>query len=260
MNKLLLAALLISVSAWVPVSPFNGTWKVDLNKIQFPEKPETWVLQNDRYQCSTCVPKIDIKADGTDQPVPGTKYRDTLAVKIVNNDTVQMTSKKGMAVVGIETHAISTDRQTLTTDFKNYPDASTHPVTGKVMMRRVARGPAGAHAYSGSWRSDKIDTMSTNALTLSFQVTASNFIMTAATGETYEAKFDGKDYPVKGDRGGSVVSLTKISENSIDEIVKRDGKMVAVNHMTVSEDGKTMAVKSDDKERGTTTSYVMIRQ
>lgn len=260
MKKLLLAALLLPGLALAADSPFTGTWKADLGKIQLSDKPEMWVLQAGQYQCTTCVPKIDIKADGTDQLTTGTKYTDTTAVKVVNDTTVEFTDKKGGRIVSTASEAVSPDGQTLTVEFTSYPETSKQPVTGRQSMTRVAAGPVGSHAISGSWRAAKLDTVSDNGLTITFKSSTNGLIMTAATGESYDAKFDGKDYPIKGDAAGSVVSLKKVSERSIEETTKRDGKVVYVNYMTVSADGKTLTVKSEDKERGTTMAWVANKQ
>lgn len=56
------------------------------------------------------------------------------------------------------------------------------------------------------------------------------------------------------------MALTKIDDRSIDEATKIGGKVLWVTHMTVSADGKTMTVKSEDKERGTTTTWVATKQ
>jgi hypothetical protein len=85
-------------------------------------------------------------------------------------------------------------------------------------------------------------------------------MMTALTGESYDARFDGKDYAVKGDPGGSVVSLKKVDDRTIVETIKRDGKIVSVTSLTVSEDGKSLTAKSEDKERGTTSTWVATKQ
>ena len=65
---------------------------------------------------------------------------------------------------------------------------------------------------------------------------------------------------MKGDPGGSLVSLKKANEYSIEETTKRDGKVVMVNLMTVSADGKTLTVKSENKERGGTSTFVAVKQ
>jgi hypothetical protein len=260
MRKVFLVMLLLPVLAWAAQSPFDGTWKIDLSKIQFPEKPDTWVLQNGSYQCSTCVPKINVKADGTDQPTPGTKYTDTLAVKVLDDKTVEMTSKKGGKVTETEKNTVSVDGKTITSEFTEYPETSKQPVTGKIMLTRTAAGPAGSHAFSGSWRTQKADAVSDNGLTLTFKSTADGLTTSSPTGEGYDAKFDGKEYPIKGDVAGSTVTLTKVNDHSIDETIKRDGKIVAVNHMTVSADGKMITTKSEDKEHGTTTTWTATKQ
>lgn len=251
---------LVGAGANAGDNPFNGTWTVDLNNVQFPEKPETWVLQDGRYRCSTCQPAVDVKADGTDQPTPGARYRDTVAVKVIDDQTVEMTNNKGGTVIGVGRQTVSRDGKTLTTEFTNYPETSSDPVTGKVTVTRVADGPSGSHAISGSWRTDSVDTLSKNGMTFTLKVSADGMMSSFGTGETYDAKFDGKDYPVKGDRAGAMVSLVKRDDHSIDEKVKIGGTLLYVNHMTVSADGKTLTVESEDKERGTKTTWMATKQ
>ena len=254
---LLLAAFGLVASLWA-AGPFDGTWKVNVNRIQFPQKPEEWVLQNGTYVSSTSVPKVNVKADGTDQPVAGSKDYDTLAVRIVDDKTVEMTNKKGARVVGSSRGVVSADGKTITFDFTIYPESSKQPITGKLTLIRVAAGPSGSHAMSGSWRMQKADA-SENALTVTYKSSADGLMMSDPVGESYDAKFDGKEYPIQG-AAGYTVSLTKVNDRSIDETDRRDGKVVSVSHLTVSADGKTLTVRSEDKVQGTTTTYTATRQ
>jgi hypothetical protein len=260
MKKFLFVALLLPAFALAAESPFTGTWKVDLAKAQFSQKPEVWLLQDGRYQCSTCVAKIDIKADGTDQPTPGSPGGDMMAVNVVNDRMVEITTKRGGRVTGAAKCTVSADGNTLTMEFTSYPEGSKQPVTGTQIMTRAAAGPSGSHAFSGSWRTAKVAAVSDNALTSTFKGSADGLMMSSPTGESYDAKFDGKDYPVKGGADASTVSLKRLNERSVEETIKRGGKIIYVNTMAVSADGRTMTVKSEDKERGTTDSWVAVKQ
>jgi hypothetical protein len=246
-------ALLVPAAASAQ-GPLDGTWKIDVASAKFPEKPEQYLLADGRYTCSTCVPKVDVKADGTDQQITGSKYRDTVAVTMVNDRTVRFTSKKDGKVVSEGTSTVAADGKTLTEEFTSYPPAG-EPVKGKIVSERVDKGPAGAHALSGSWKATKAADFSDAAMTVTFKSTADGLSMSSPTGESYDAKFDGKDYPIKGDRGGSMVSIRKIDDRTVEETVKRDGKVVGVARMTVSPDGQTLNFKYDNKERGTTMTY-----
>ena len=73
-------------------------------------------------------------------------------------------------------------------------------------------------------------------------------------GDSFEAKFDGKDYPLGRD-WLTTVSLTLVDENTLQETDKHQGEIMTVSRMTVSRDGKTMAVESLDNQRGTTMTY-----
>jgi hypothetical protein len=79
--------------------------------------------------------------------------------------------------------------------------------------------------------------------------------MKDGTGDSYTAKFDGKDYPYQGDPGTTSVSLKKIDANTIEETDKRNGKVITVSRMTVAPDGKTMKIAVDDKLNNQTVNW-----
>ncbi len=79
------------------------------------------------------------------------------------------------------------------------------------------------------------------------------------TGQSYDAKIDGKEAPYVGDPGTTSVSLKRIG-NSIVETDYRDGKAISVALMSVSADGKTMTIDVDDKLHGTKATYIAVKQ
>ncbi len=259
MKGLLFIVLLASVSAWAQ-SPFDGTWRIELKNAQLSQKPETYALQNGTFSCSTCAPPIEVKADGQDQKVSGYPYFDTLSVRVVNDNTVEQTAKKNGKVVGTEKDTLSDNGNRLTINFKQHPEGSEHPVTGNVIMTRVSKGPAGSHAMSGSWRTDKVQDVSANGLTMTLKSSGNGLSFTSPIGMSYQAQFDGKDYPVKGNPGVTSVSLNKIDANTMEETQKRDGKIVGVNRYSVAPDGKSMKIVFNDKLRDTTDTVTAHKQ
>ena len=241
-------------------SAFDGTWKFDLKTAQFPEKPDVYLLQDGMYHCKTCVPLIDVKADGQDQKVTGHPYYDTVSIKVVDDRTVEETDKKNGKVVITAKTRISPDGNTLMFEFSDSSNTNAAPVTGKGEEKRVEKGPAGAHAISGSWRTTKMDTISENGLLVTFKVSGDTLTMTNPTGQSYTAKLDGTEAPYKGDPGTTSVSVKKTGPNSIDETDKRDGKAISVAHMTVSADGKSMTFAVEDKLHGTTAKFTAQKQ
>src|SRR4029077_16494209 len=98
MKSLSCGATLSSVLAPVRAladSPIDGTWKADVSSAQMPKKPDIFVLKDGMYSCKTCAPGYTIKADGTDQAVSGHPYFDTVAIKVVDANTIEETDKKG---------------------------------------------------------------------------------------------------------------------------------------------------------------------
>jgi hypothetical protein len=253
--KKLLALLLLSPALLFAQSPFDGTWMTKLDTAQFPKKPDNYLLNKGMYECSSCVPKFNVKADGTDQKVTGHPYYDTVVIKVADDHNIEITQKKDGKTTGTATDTVSEDGNTLTTKFVDLTEDK--PVTGEVTSTRVSKGPSGSHAVSGSWRTAKVNSISDNGLTVTFEGTADGLKMSDPNGQSYDAKFDGKDYPVQGDPGHTIVALKRIGNDTIEETDKRDGKVVGVFKMTVSPDGKWITVEYTNKERGTTTAYKM---
>jgi hypothetical protein len=152
------------------------------------------------------------------------------------------------------TYTVSADGKTMTEEFVSYQGPS--PGKGKLNYTRVAAGPDGTHALSGSWQSVATgSSMSGNLLTVTYAETADGLKMTTPTGQSYDAKFDGKEYLTAGDPGKTMVSLKRLDARTIRETDTRDGKVTDVSVYKVSADGKTMRVVDEDKQHGTKLTY-----
>jgi len=242
-------------------SALSGTWKVDMNKVDFPKKPSVYNLQNGMYSCDTCAPAYKIKADGTDQAVTGHPYYDSVAIKVVSDHEIQETDKKGGKVVATSTSTVSADGKTMTFTFNDASNTNGGPaVTGKGEATLVMKGPAGSHAVSGSWRMSKMESLSDNATVWSYKVAGDSITMTTPTGQSYTAKLDGSDSPMKGDPGTTSVSVKMLGKNIYEETDKRNGKVIGVMKMTVSADGKTAKISYADELQGATTDYAAVKQ
>jgi hypothetical protein len=262
MKKLFFAGLLMLLV--MPVlamgqSPFEGTWKFDMSTVQFPTKPDVFLLQNGMYECKTCTPPIKIKADGTDQKVTGDPYSDSMSVKVIDDNNVESMSKKDGKVVGTAKNAVSSDGDTLTVNWTYSGNPSGGTQTGSYTEKRVAKGPAGANLLSGSWRTEKADA-SADALTFTYKVNGDELTMTDPTGDSYVAKLGGPDAPYKGDPGITSASVRMLGKDTLEETRKRDGKVIGILKTTVSADGKTAKCVYEDKLHGTTTKADALKQ
>lgn len=263
MKKLLWFVLLLSLltpGLAMAQSAFDGTWKVDMKTAQFPTKPEVYLLQNGMYHCKTCIPAIAIKADGQDQKVTGHPYFDTMNIKLVDDRTIEELDKKNGKTVASSKSWVSPDGNKMMFEFSDSSATSGDPVTGKGEATRVAKGPAGSHAISASWRTAKMENVSDNGLTFTYKVDGDSLTMSNPTGQSYTAKLDGSDAPYKGDPGTTSVSLKRVDKSTLEETDKRDGKTINVSRMTVAADGKSMTIAFDDKLRGTTGKIVAQKQ
>lgn len=258
MKKLLVAAMLLVPAMLFAQSPFDGTWKTDLDKAKFSPKPIVFSVKGGMYDCSSCAPKINVKADGTDQPVTGQPF-DMLSVKEVDPHTVQFVTKKNGKTVFEQTRTASDDGKTLKVKTTSYPPDSAQPITTESTLEREGKPATGINAISGSWKLTKANE-SDNGLLTTFKGSGDEMTMSEPTGTNWTAKFDGKESPVKGSYGSDSVSLKQINDRTIEVSYKRGGKLIEVDKMTVSADGKTMTTVSESKLTGRVSTFESAKQ
>jgi hypothetical protein len=79
-------------------------------------------------------------------------------------------------------------------------------------------------------------------------------------GQSYDAKFDGKEYPVAGDPGKTTVSLKKINNTTVEETDHRQSKVVDEIRLALAKDGSSIAVTDKDVALGQTITYTLEKQ
>jgi hypothetical protein len=156
MKKLLCVVLWFLPVMLFAQSPFDGTWKTNMATAKLSQKPYEFSVNNGMYDCESCVPKINIKADGQEQAVSGQTY-DTLAVKVTDPNTIQFTAKKAGNPEFESTRTASQDGKTLTISSTNYPADGSQPFKSEAKFTRISKGPAGSNATSGSWRVQNVN-------------------------------------------------------------------------------------------------------
>jgi hypothetical protein len=257
MRTLLAALLLVPAAALAGSSSFDGTWKTQINTLKVSGKPNSYLLVDGTYTCSTCNPPLTVKADGADHPVAGHAYYDSVTVKVINPSTVDITFHRAGKVSGQVTLAVSADGKTVAEKFVNYD--GTKEVSGSFTEKRVSAGPAGAHAISGEWQPDRLAAANDALTTVSYELTGEHFKM-SSNGQSYDAMFDGKEYPVVGDPGHTTVTLKRIAANTVEETDHRQGKVTDVIRLATAADGKTLHVEDKDVAHGQTVTMTLDKQ
>lgn len=263
MKNLFLAASLVAALApavGTAQTVFDGTWKTDPSKITFSTKPVVLSFKDGTYDCKSCVNRTVVKTDGTDQKLEGNPYIDTLAVKIVDKNTVEIVSKKGGKQTNWSKRVVAADGNSMTLEYKNTSPNNGEVTTGKTLYKRVDKDPAGTNAVSGSWLPTKAAERSDNANRVTYKSEGNTLNMSTPGGQSYSAKMDGTDSPMKGDPGVTTVAVKMVGKNVLEEVDKRDGKVVGMSKMTVDASGKSAKVEWENKLANMNGSYVMVKQ
>jgi hypothetical protein len=260
MKKLLGLLVLLMPFAAVAQSTLDGTWKIDLDKAKLDSKPTVFEIKDGMFSCFSCDPKVTIAADGQEHKISGSPYTDSEKVSVVNANTIERTGMKDGKVTFHDTLTVSNDGMTLTQNYEGHPVQSSEPVTATGMFTRVGTPQTGTNEVSGSWKMDKWESASENALTFVYASNGNGVNYKASTGENYNAMFDGKEYPFKGDPGTTAVVVKRVDDHTIQETYKRDGEVVGMARMTVSPDAKSLTIVSTDLRRGTTDTWIAEKQ
>ena len=240
-------------------SAFDGKWKIDNNQTESTVHYD-YVLQDGTFHCTTCDPPIIVEADGQDHRVAGDPCVDTVSVRVVDERTTEETDKKNGRTVGTLRMKVSDDGTTAAEDWTESCNAKGDILSGTDTLVRVAPGPSGSHAISGSWKISKRVSRSENTLVITLKLTTNTFSFSDPTDQSYVAKLDGSETPFKGDLEGTVVSVKRFNESTIEQTDKRAGKVVEVTRFVISADGKTLTIFEEDKTKGTVRRFVGHKQ
>lgn len=218
-------------------------------------KPVKYLVAKGMLHCSDCFASPEVNANGHDQKVHETSYWDTVSARIVDTYTVEIVAKKAGKTMFTEVDTVSPDGSTLTQAVKDTTEAQ--PVESETLNKRVEQAPNGTHMLSGSWLFYKNikSKAAPNVPAISYRCTAEGFSAWTPLGERYDAKFDGKFYPVEDDPGRTMTSVKLLNPKEVEITSKRQEKIVSVLHLSVMPDGRFIHAVFENKEKNTTSSY-----
>jgi hypothetical protein len=249
------AAIALLPAAALAAGPFDGTWKVNMNHVQLPKKPDVYVIEGGSFTCSSCGPAYTVKADGSDQKVAGHDY-DTVAVTLTPTTLTMVTKVKGKTLSSVKA-VVAADGSTL--QVEGTYTGGAQPVIVKFPEKRVSAAAPGGNPFSASWLQTKVDSVSDAGLSETLGMTDDGFTL-SSNGQSYAAKFDGKTYPVAGDPTNGMVLLKKVSALQVVESDYSHGKLVERVTRTVSADGKTLHIIDSQLRTGGVMRYTEDKQ
>ncbi|MEG3160241.1 hypothetical protein U1763_06980 [Sphingomonas sp. LB2R24] len=262
MSRLLpcIALMLATTSPAYAKDVFTGTWKGDIKESELSTKPSVALIENGFYTCSTCIPVVKIAADGALHPVTGHAYYDAMSVTVVDPATVKYATSKAGKPMSDATATLSADNSSISTVFNDTSAPNGIPITGTTISERVAAGPSGSHAASGSWLQTNQTQVSDSGLVFTFAKTGKVVTYSTPTGTSYVATTGGPSVAVVGDAGWTTVSLRQSDLNTLHETDYLDGKVIGKYVMTISPDGKKMTMDVNDIKYGKTSTLIAYRQ
>ncbi len=218
-------------------NPFAGTWKLNPAKSKFTgdtmkfERTASGAIRNSGSGLS-----YTFNVDGKEYKGP---LDEAVVWKQIDDQTWETTYKQKGVLLSTDTSKLSPDGKTLTVVSKGTkPNGEAFQDT--VVYERISAGKG----LLGGWRDKEVKISSPRALEI--KPSGQDGIVFTSVGYkwTFEAKFDGKDYPVTGPTvpAEMAVSLKRTGPRSFDLLARKSGKPLARETYTVSPDGRTLTV------------------
>ena len=251
-----LAASMLATPALA--APIDGTWVADVNSAQLSAKPKVRSLMGGVYRCGTCVPAYSVPADGQFHAIKGDPYGTEMSVKAVDARSAAFEYRAKGKPTGSNVATVSADGKSIAWSGKSISDNGTVTASEQTDVR-LAPGPKGSHAISGSWRNGKVVAMDSKALTVSFKQSGNMLHMSVPTGESYDAPIGGKPVMIQGDSSGTMASIRRLSPTSYVESDWLKGKLMSVATMRIISP-TTLTFTMENKLNGRVTRYTAKKQ
>ena len=253
------AVVVESVSAKTrPQNAIEGVWKVDASTVAFEGRLDELLLKDGTYSCISCTPSYTFPADGVLHPVSAPFY-DAVSVRAINDHKVERIFSKNGKQTSVNTLIVSPDDQNLTYEFSDSPTVAGAPAKkGVYFETRVGSPVPAAHVLSGQWKRSRA-TANNASFTMTFHLEGDRLRRIKPNGQFYDAKLDGSSAPIMGDSEGTTVSVTRLGENSFQEMDSRQGKVTDVVTFTV-DSNDVLQIMQKSELTGATAKYTAARQ
>jgi hypothetical protein len=238
--------LLLGVVQLYATDPRIGTWK-EISLEENPTTKLTVTAEADGIHLVIAgdaggVLEFTAKFDGRDYPVLHAVAVNQIALRKVNESTIEATFKRdGRATGGVRRYEASNDGKEL---------VSTDAVTGQedqygIVFDRKGGPRDSTNLVVGAWIMNHAKTVQRNPEVITFTADgASGVDFSGSAGFGYNAQLDGKDYPTQQSRDDAV-SLRLINARTVEETWKRDGKVTDSVRCVVSPDGQQLTMTSE---------------
>jgi len=246
----IIAAALASSAPAGAVSPVSGTWVAELGSQQgLPS--DRYVVKDGIYSCESCQPRRRYPADGRPHAVagaPGTSESvaivdgAAISTRIVQPD-LDRTTRMRVARDGRTATYVSIDRRR----------GISGPLRTEYLARRVAPGPTGSHAVSGTWQGVRYVSVPVRLRTTILTERGDALSYWSGSGYSYTARYGGPFVPIEGPYDGGIsVSVRKDGPYRVVETRRRGSRDVQVRTYAVAPDGRRMEMATTDLATGTT--------
>ena len=250
-TALLMAAIASAGASSPSSSPLTGTWIADLST-QSGLPKDIYLVAKGIYLCESCTPRRSYPADGRSRPVPGDPNVISESVTIVGPRTI-VTRIVQRDLVRTTTMKVSRDGKSATYVSDDRKEGINGRLRTEYLARRVASGPQGSHAVSGTWQGVRYLKVPEQLRTTTLRDDGHQLTYRTGTGFSYTAPFGGKFEPILGPYDGTVAAaVERVDAHTVIETRRQHGQVIQVRTYKVARDRRTMEIATTNKVTNST--------
>lgn len=250
-----LAVLALAATLAAADLPWVGQWKINVARSNYGELTVTYAdVGAGEMQATADGMTWKFKMDGKDYPDP---WGGTAAWKQIDATSWESVNKLKGKVISTDVRRLSADGKTLTITSKGTrPDGK--PFSDEYVFARVSGGPG----LAGKWKTSKVSYSGPSVADISAHDTDGLAVRVDDWGMSWNAKFDGKENPVKGPNvpDGFTMALKRTGPKSLEYVQRQNGKELYKGTWTVADDGKTLTIVDAAVGTNEKTTLVFDRQ
>lgn len=187
--------------------------------------------------------------DGTDYPIKGLSTSATVALRRIDEYTVERTYKRDGATVNTATLTISPDARFLTVTSMRVGEQSTAQSKSISIYKKIS-APGEADPLLGTWERHPAKLLGNSLSNIRFERSGDELTHSGDNGE-FTASINGREYPVTGTIVADSIAIHRVDAFTTEEVWRSRGRAVATVRRKVSQDGKLMtALSSGTTQRG----------
>lgn len=235
----IISAIFACVLGANAAEPFDGNWSFHPERSDIHQGLRiTFEMRGRALRFSSGGVEYTALFDGEDYPIQGASGRATVALRRLDERTIERVFKSDGKVASTATLRVADDGSRLVVRRQRHGAGASDAIVLNTYER--ISGKEAADPFSSLWERHFMKYLGDGAGIISYRTSGDGSLVFSGGSVTYRARPDGNDHPVTGSIIADSIMLKQIDSRTTEETWKAQGNVVVVIRRSVSADGSIM--------------------